>query len=137
MALRPLAADRLVAILWEEPDGKVWRAAMSILARDASPGARRLFVAAMSRREAGLRRAACDYFGAFPDPANTDLLLGALEDEDPLGAGGRDDGEEQHHQGQGAQHGDHLHNVGCQFCPGRLTAFPDRAFPCWKAAHQA
>ena len=81
--LSPLAAQRLVHLVTSDAHDGVWRGAMSALENDASPVARRLFLAAASSPHGEIRRRACEYLGTFADPSHAETLVARLEDQDP------------------------------------------------------
>jgi HEAT repeat protein len=78
--LRPLAVERLSAVVQSEQDVLVWCAALDAIDNDASPAAVRLAYAGLSHPLPEVRRRACQYLGAHPDPRHAPQLLSALND---------------------------------------------------------
>jgi HEAT repeat protein len=78
--LRPLATQRLAEVVQAEQDVLVWGAALDAIENDASPAAVRLAYAGLSHPLPEVRRRACQYLAAHPDPRHAPLLLPALDD---------------------------------------------------------
>ena len=78
--LRPLATQRLAEVVQAEQDVLVWCAVLDAIENDASPAAVRLAYAGVSHPLAEVRRRACQYLAAHPDPRHAPLLLTALND---------------------------------------------------------
>ena len=100
----PLHAEtinRLVAAVLREDDALLWHAALEIVAEDDSEDAARLAVGGLGHPDPEVRRRACVYLGAHPDPSRLSLLADRLGDKSEsvvaaavtaLGAAGPDPG---------------------------------------------
>ena len=75
-----LAVHRLSQQVAAEPDPLVWQSVLTALAADPSEPAARLACAAMSHPADEVRRRACQYLAAHPDPAYVSVLVPALQD---------------------------------------------------------
>jgi len=78
--LRPLVVERLVEVVQAEQDVLVWCAALDAIENDASPAAVRLAYAGLSHPLPEVRRRACQYLAAHPDPRHAPVLTPALND---------------------------------------------------------
>jgi len=81
-----LATWRLFTLAVTETDQLVWQNVLAAVATDPSEPAVRLASAAISHPSPEVRRRACEHLGAHSGPTrrHVDVLLPALEDEDPL-----------------------------------------------------
>ncbi len=77
-----LAIARLAQLVVKEQDALVWQNAMRAIAEDPSQPAIELSYMAIGNASAEVRRRACEYLAAHPDPAHVPVLTPALEDKD-------------------------------------------------------
>jgi HEAT repeat protein len=94
----PLAVAHLCALMTTETDPVVWSRALEAIENETSEPAIRMARLALSQSASDVRRKACEFLGAHPDPAHETFLLPLLSDsEQPvvlaaihaLGAAGR------------------------------------------------
>jgi HEAT repeat protein len=75
-----LATARLCALMTTETDAVVWVRALDAIENEASEPAARLTRLALSQTSGDVRRRACNFLAAHPDPANETFLLPLLND---------------------------------------------------------
>jgi HEAT repeat protein len=81
--LSSLALSRMAELGIRESDALVWRSMLLASGSDASEPAVRLAYAVISHPSPEIRRMACDYLNAHPNPAHAPALLPALADDNP------------------------------------------------------
>jgi HEAT repeat protein len=82
-ALPSLALDRLAALATQESDPLVWSGILSALADDGREPAIRLAYVALGHPTPDVRRRACEYLAAHPEPRHGPLLSISLADSSP------------------------------------------------------
>ena len=75
-----LATARLAQQIAAEEDQLVWQSVLTAIADDGSEPAARMACTAAGHRSAEVRRRACEYLAAHPDPRHAPVLLPLLED---------------------------------------------------------
>jgi HEAT repeat protein len=75
-----LALDRLVVLARRETDPVVWQCLLQATAGDSRQGAVQLAYLAVGNGSSDVRRRACDYLAAHPDPRHIAVLLPMLQD---------------------------------------------------------
>ena len=80
--LGELAAARLSALMAAQSDAAVWLSALDAVRDEASEPATRMARVAASHSAGEVRRKACEYLAAHPDPANEPFLVPCLADSD-------------------------------------------------------
>jgi len=82
--LGPLAAARLCELTAAETDSVVWLNALDALRDNASEPAVRMARSALGQASGAVRRRACEYLEAHPDPAHEVFLLPLLSDPEQV-----------------------------------------------------
>jgi hypothetical protein len=80
-SISTVALGRICALLTSEDDPTIWISAFKLIEHDPRESAALLAAAGLSHPSPEVRRRACEYFGAYPDPRRADLLVAALADE--------------------------------------------------------
>jgi HEAT repeat protein len=75
-----LATERLAAVAVKQGDSLVWQGVLTAVENDAGPAAVQLAYAAIGHGAPEVRRRACQYLAAHPDPRHVAVLLPALGD---------------------------------------------------------
>jgi len=82
--LPPEAVEQVAQVAAVEADQSVWRSVFRAVAADQGEASAGLARAALSHPSPEVRRGACDYLSAHPDPRHADALLHALDDSSPV-----------------------------------------------------
>ena len=77
-----LALDRLAELMLQETDPLVWRSVMIALADNGSESMLQMVRIAIGHDSSDIRRRACEWLAAHPDPDHFHLLKPALNDSD-------------------------------------------------------
>jgi HEAT repeat protein len=75
-----IAVARLEELLATEADPVVWMPAFKVIERDTREAATLIAVTGVNHPAPEIRRRACEYFAAYPDPNRATLLLKLLDD---------------------------------------------------------
>ena len=78
--LRALAMARLAELAATETDQLVWQSVLAAVAGDGSEPAVRLAAVAVGHPSPEIRRRACEFLSAHPDPRHAPILVPALDD---------------------------------------------------------